>query len=100
MRWLFGVVILSSTTNLVIFVAGRIYSQNPAFIPEGREFSDVLFANPLPQALILTAIVIGFGLIAFSLVLVRKVWITFKTTNSDQLCDSETHYLSHEEDGV
>lgn len=88
MRWLFGIVILSSTINLVLFVAGRLYSQNPAFIPDNGLVLDVL-ANPLPQALILTAIVIGFGLLAFALVLVRKVWRTFDTTNSDLLGYSE-----------
>jgi multicomponent Na+:H+ antiporter subunit C len=90
MRWLFGIVILSSTINLVIFVAGRLSSQNPAFIPQGEPTSDALLANPLPQALILTAIVIGFGLLAFALVLVRKIWRTFHTTDSDLLGYSET----------
>jgi len=98
MRWLFGIVILSSTINLVIFVAGRLYSQNPAFIPQGKKVSDALLANPLPQALILTAIVISFGLLAFSLVLVRKVWRRFDTTNSDLLGHSETRHSKAVED--
>jgi len=100
MRWLFGIVILSSTINLVIFVAGRLYSQNPAFIPQGGQASDGPLANPLPQALILTAIVIGFGLLAFSLVLVRKVWRTFHTTNSDMLGHSENKHSGAVEDGA
>ncbi len=89
MRWLFGIVILSSTINLVIFVAGRLYSQIPAFITPGVQAPNTLLANPLPQALILTAIVIGFGLLAFALVLVRKVWRTFNTTNLDLMRYSE-----------
>ena len=32
MRWLFGIVILSSSTNLVIFVAGRLYTSVPPFV--------------------------------------------------------------------
>ena len=98
MRWLFGIVILSSTINLVIFVAGRLYSQNPAFIPEGGYDPEVLLANPLPQALILTAIVIGFGLVAFALVLARKVWRTLNTTNSDLLGYSEDKKFRTTED--
>jgi len=98
MRWLFGIVILSSTINLVIFVAGRLYSQNPAFISQEGQASNALLANPLPQALILTAIVIGFGLLAFALVLVRKVWRTFDTTNSDLLGHSETRHSKAVED--
>lgn len=92
MRWLFGIVILSSTVNLVILVAGRLNSHNPAFIPEGEQVSDVLLVNPLPQALILTSIVIGFGLLAFALVLTRKVWRTFHTTNCDLIRYSETQH--------
>lgn len=90
MRWLFGVVILSSTINLVIFVAGRLFSQNPAFIPSNQQIAEGIVANPLPQALILTAIVIGFGLLAFALVLVRKVWRIFHTTDIDLIQFSET----------
>ena len=89
MRWLFGVVILSSTINLVIFVAGRLYSQHPAFISKNNQISDTIFANPLPQALILTAIVIGFGLLTFALVLLRRVWRKFHTTDTDLIRYSE-----------
>jgi multicomponent Na+:H+ antiporter subunit C len=94
MRWLFGIVILSSTINLVILLAGRLSSTVPAFIPIGQSKPDQLVANPLPQALILTAIVIGFGLLAFSLILVRRVWRTFNTTNSDQIHYAEFQYLN------
>ena len=97
MRWLFGIVILSSTINLVIFVAGRLYSPNPAFIPQGKQIPDTLLANPLSQALILTAIVIGFGLLAFALVLVRRVWRTFHTTDIDLIRYSESHHLKETE---
>ncbi|MBX3708555.1 MAG: NADH-quinone oxidoreductase subunit K [Gammaproteobacteria bacterium] len=91
MRWLFGIVILNSTINLVIFIAGRLYSPYPPFIPQGKQVADVVLSNPLSQALILTAIVIGFGLLAFALILLRKVWRTFNTTNTDLLRFSETH---------
>lgn len=85
LQWLFGIVILSSTTNLILFVSGRIYSTEPPFIPRGALTPAQAVANPLPQALILTAIVIGFGLLAFALVLVRRVWLVFGTTNSDKI---------------
>ncbi len=100
MRWLFGVVILSSTINLVIFVSGRLLSQKPAFIHQGNQVPDTLLANPLSQALILTSIVIGFGLLAFSLVLVRKVWRTFNATNSDLMRYSETRSFEMMDDKV
>lgn len=89
MRWLFGVVIFSSTINIVIFIAGRLSSQVPAFIPYNQSTPPVAVANPLPQALILTAIVIGFGLLSFALVLLRRVWVTFGKTNTDLINEAE-----------
>ncbi len=85
MCWLFGIVILTSTVNLVIFIAGRLQTANPPFVPAHLLVPSQPVANPLPQALILTAIVISFGLLAFTLVLVRKVWQGFNTLDSDNL---------------
>tara|TARA_R110000868_G_scaffold329680_3_gene590462 strand:+ start:648 stop:1019 length:372 start_codon:yes stop_codon:yes gene_type:complete len=93
MRWLFGIVIYSSTINLVIFVSGRLNSQIPAFIPDGKSVTTNVLANSLPQALILTAIVIGFGLLSFALVLLRRVWLEFETTNTDLITYSESEYI-------
>ena len=98
MRWVLGIVILSSTINLIIFVSGRLYSQHPAFIT--LENSHTTLANPLPQALILTAIVISFGLLIFALVLVRKVWLVFHTTNIDAIHYPEAGYLTSEENEI
>jgi len=93
MRWLFGIVILSSTTNLVIYVCGRHLSAIPPFVSD--ENTALQLANPLPQALILTAIVIGFGLLAFALVLIRKVWLSFNTLDTDQINTAERKVVSH-----
>lgn len=89
LRWLFGVVIFSSTINIVIFISGRLSSSVPAFIPFNKMQPEGLMANPLPQALILTAIVIGFGLLSFALVLLRRVWVIFQTTDTDIINEAE-----------
>ena len=68
-RQVFGLVLLSSTVNLVILICGRIESSHPPFVGDAVSIT----ANPLPQALILTAIVIGFGLLAFLCALLKKV---------------------------
>jgi multicomponent Na+:H+ antiporter subunit C len=47
------------------------------------------FADPLPQALILTAIVIGFGVLAFALVLVKRVYQTVGTDDIDEMASTE-----------
>ncbi|HET6837271.1 MAG TPA: sodium:proton antiporter, partial [Gemmatimonadales bacterium] len=58
---LLGLSLLTTAVNLVLFQTGRFRSVQPPLIPEG---ADRLHgsADPLPQALVLTAIVIGFAL--------------------------------------
>ena len=65
LRFLFGLVLLSNAANLTIFAAGRLTPDTPPLVPEGLPAPPGLVANALPQALVLTAIVIGFGLLAF-----------------------------------
>lgn len=60
-----GLTLLSYAVNLFIFVMGRLRSNAPAIISEQA----TEYADPLPQALVLTAIVIGFAMTAFVLVL-------------------------------
>lgn len=62
-----GITLLSYAVNLFIFVMGRLHTGNPAVIGSGEQYPD-----PLPQALVLTAIVIGFAMTAFILVLALR----------------------------
>ncbi|NUM69010.1 NADH-quinone oxidoreductase subunit K, partial [candidate division KSB1 bacterium] len=48
------------------------------------------FADPLPQALILTAIVIGFGVQAFALVLLKRAYQTVGTDDLDEMKSTDT----------
>ncbi|MDQ0324565.1 multicomponent Na+:H+ antiporter subunit C [Rhodopseudomonas julia] len=73
-RILLGVTILSNAVNLLIFTAGRIVKEVPPIIPEDAMVPPIATANPLPQALILTAIVISFSFFAFLLVLVFRTY--------------------------
>jgi multicomponent K+:H+ antiporter subunit C len=59
-----GLTLLAYAVNLFIFVMGRLSRGNPAVIGSGASYPD-----PLPQALVLTAIVISFAMTAFVLVL-------------------------------
>jgi multicomponent Na+:H+ antiporter subunit C len=72
LRFVFGIMLLSNAVNLLIFTAGRVAEGNPPLIPAGEVLPLAPFANPLPQALVLTAIVIGFGLVVFTLVLIHS----------------------------
>lgn len=67
-----GIGLLGYGANLLIFTIGRINRAAPPIIPDGAKELTAPFADPLPQALILTAIVIGFGVLAFTLVLLRE----------------------------
>jgi multicomponent Na+:H+ antiporter subunit C len=66
----------------LIFTAGGVVRGRPPIIPEEATRLTIPFADPLPQALILTAIVIGFGVQAFSLVLFKHA---YRTVGSDDL---------------
>lgn len=85
LRFVFGLVLLSNAANLVIFAAGRLTRAAPPLIAEGMPAPPEAVANALPQALILTAIVIGFGLLAFALALVFRSYDVLGTLNSDKM---------------
>lgn len=65
-----GFIVLGHASNLLVLVAGGLSVASPPLIPEGASIMPEPFANPLPQALVLTAIVIGLAVQAFVLVLV------------------------------
>lgn len=86
LRVLFGLIILSNAINLTIFVGGRVLlPASPPLVPEGMDVPAVAVTNPLPQALVLTAIVIGFGLVAFALVLVLRGYDHLHTLDPDEV---------------
>ena len=82
---LFGLILLSNAVNVLLFTAGGVLRGAPPLVPDGLAAPASVVANPLPQALILTAIVIGFGLVAFALVLVYRTYTTFGTADTDDL---------------
>ena len=85
LRFVFGLVLLSNAANLVIFAAGRVTRAAPPLIAEGIPAPPDVVANALPQALILTAIVIGFGLLAFALALIFRSYDVLGTLNSEKM---------------
>ena len=72
-RVIMGLAVLGTAANLVVFLGGRPGSLVPAVIEAGNSVLPVDAASPLPQALVLTAIVIGFALLCFALVLAAIV---------------------------
>lgn len=82
-RILLGIAIFGNAVNLLIFTAGRIQRAAPPIIPNGFETPPGPVTNPMPQALILTAIVISFSFFAFLLVLAYRAYQEIGTDDTD-----------------
>lgn len=80
-RILIGVALLGNAVNLLLFVAGRVTREVPPVIIAGDTLPAAA-ANPLPQALILTAIVISFSFFAFLMVLGYRAWQALATDDT------------------
>jgi multicomponent Na+:H+ antiporter subunit C len=89
LRVLFGVILLSNAVNVAILLVGRLTPGQAPLIGKGQEVLGQGLANPLPQALILTAIVIGFGLLSFVLALVYRGYQELGTLDSSQMRTAE-----------
>lgn len=71
-RLILGLALLTNATNIMIFTVGGLTRAIPPLIGAGEYRPSAATADPVPQALILTAIVIGFGVLAFMMVLVYR----------------------------
>lgn len=74
-----GIMMLGYGVNLFLVVMGRISDGAAPIIQEGV----TAYVDPLPQALVLTAIVIGFGMAAFIVVLALAAGISADTDHVD-----------------
>jgi multicomponent K+:H+ antiporter subunit C len=80
-----GLTLLSYAVNVFLFVTGRLTIGLPAVISDQA----VGYADPLPQALVLTAIVISFGMTAFLIMLSLKARAELETDQVDGRLDAE-----------
>jgi multicomponent Na+:H+ antiporter subunit C len=80
-----GLGLLTNAVNLLIFVAAGLTPGRAPLVEAGAVAPSIPFADPLPQALILTAIVIAFGVLAFTLVLLRRAAETLGVDNLDEM---------------
>lgn len=88
-RLLIGLMLLGHATALLVFAAAGVERGAPPIAPDGATRLEAPFADPLPQALVLTAIVIGFGVQAFALVLLKRVVAATSTEDLEQLHATE-----------
>jgi multicomponent Na+:H+ antiporter subunit C len=91
-RMLIGLTIFGNGVNLLIFTAGRLTREAAPIIGGDLEIAAGPIANPLPQALILTAIVIGFSMFSFFLVLAFRAYQSLDADNTDTLRQAEPRH--------
>jgi multicomponent Na+:H+ antiporter subunit C len=84
-KLILGLILLGNGVNLLIFLLGGITKGKPPVIPDDGYALSEAFAAPLPQALILTAIVISFGLQSFAIVLFKRAYKVVKTDDLDEM---------------
>lgn len=80
-----GLGLLTNAVNLLIFVAAGLTPGRAPLVAADALKPVAPYADPLPQALILTAIVIAFGVLAFTLVLLRRAAETLGVDNLDEM---------------
>lgn len=80
-----GLAMLSYAINVFLFAMGRLVIDRPPIYQRGL----VDYADPLPQALVLTAIVISFGMTALVVVLSLRVYLETGTDQVDGTIDRQ-----------
>lgn len=85
-----GLMLISNAANLLIFTVAGMTRGAPPLIPEDATVVQGSIADPLPQALILTAIVIAFGVLAFAVVLIHRAHEVVGTDDLDQMKGTDT----------
>lgn len=89
-KLIIGIVLLGHAANLLLFTVGRLTRGQPALVPAGATQPLAGSADPLPQALVLTAIVISFGITAFALVLIGRAYSAVGSDNLDDMSSTDT----------
>lgn len=88
-KLIIGLVLLGNGVNLLIFLMGGLTKGKPPIIPEDKSVIIDAYADPVPQALVLTAIVISFGLQSFAIILIKRAYKVLKTDDLDELNETD-----------
>lgn len=84
-----GLILIGNGANLLIFSSGGLVRGRPPLVPEGASAVAAPYADPLPQALILTAIVISFGVLVFAVALIYQTYRALATDDLDDLTTTD-----------
>ncbi|MEM8738766.1 MAG: NADH-quinone oxidoreductase subunit K [Planctomycetota bacterium] len=90
LKLVLGLILLSHAANLAVFVSAGL-TRSPAPLTDvGASSPQAGAADPLPQALVLTAIVIGFAVVSFAAVLVRRMCESMAGDDPDLMRSTDT----------
>jgi len=90
LKVILGLMLLGHAANILLFTSAGIGRGPAPLVSEGMTAAQPDGADPVPQALVLTAIVISFGVTAFALVLFRRAYDVLGTDDIDELRHTET----------
>lgn len=88
-----AIILMGHAANLILFASNGLIRDNAPIVTEGEKLPPFPFPDPLPQALILTAIVINFGMFGYLVMLLHRTGAAANTQDMDALRSTE------EEDG-
>ncbi|MGR3630602.1 MAG: Na+/H+ antiporter subunit C [Limimaricola soesokkakensis] len=80
-----GTSLLSYAVNVFLFASGRLAMDAPPVLRDGAE----RYTDPLPQALVLTAIVISFGMTAVVVMIALGSWLSSDDDRVDRPARAE-----------
>jgi len=85
MKLIIGLALIGHGSNLLIFSAGRHIRGGAPLTDKDAVVPEAPFTDPLPLALILTAIVISFAIVSYTIVLLRRTYDEARTDDLDRL---------------
>ncbi len=88
-----GLSFLSYAVNVFLFASGRLVVNQPPILTKYAES----YTDPLPQALVLTAIVISFGMTAVVVMIALSAWLSARDDRVDM--ENEDPPPDDDEDG-
>ena len=89
LKFIVGIILLSNATNLLVFLSAGLVAGKPVFLG-GENSGSPAYADPLPQALVLTAVVIGLGIVVYLLAIKYRFFSETGSDDLDQLKPTES----------
>lgn len=84
-----GLALLGHAANLLIFVVARPVPGRSPLVEPGAKSLATPYSDPLPAALILTAIVIGFGIVSYTIVLIKRAYQDVGTDDLEEMTSTD-----------